>query len=314
MDRDGSHVLVRAHARTGGREDDPWLLWPAFNNGTDKYGNKLPRNQSWYERVNAPGAKNFTQVAVGECRMYLEPPKPPGPREIKEWVVKVFGKEEGPFSLNELESGSIAVTDSTTGEKISSPLTPTTLVARVMTYRQMQEISYGFTSQYPERIQAWKLRSAERIVSSTNEPGVENKVLVEGDATELWHNGSGAKFMPMAVMPGMEKIIYPYCTGSTFRGGKHRLHGKKLPGELSRDHYERKPAQRLHEHALEPAGRVHLRHRDILDRSSARARHVGSTSRSRLHRRARVWFPWSGWRTAGSSRTTPLFPTKTGTA
>jgi len=28
----------------------------------------------------------------------------------------------------------------------------------------------------------------------------------------------------------MERIIYPYCTGSTWRGGAHRLHGKKLPG------------------------------------------------------------------------------------
>ena len=169
--------------------------------------------------------------------------------------------------MNELESGSIAVTDSTTGEKISSPLTPTTLVARVMTYRQMQEISYGFTSQYPERIQAWKLRSAERIVSSTNEPGVENKVLVEGDATELWHNGSGAKFMPMAVMPGMEKIIYPYCTGSTFRGGKHRLHGKKLPGNYLGIITSENPHNDSMNMPWNPAGRVHLRHRDILDRS-----------------------------------------------
>ena len=293
MDRTCSFVRTRGPS---GREDDPWLLWPAFNNGTDKYGNKLPRNQSWYERVNAPGAKNFTQVAVGECRMYLEPPKPPGPREIKEWVVKVFGKEEGPFSLNELESGSIAVTDSTTGEKISSPLTPTTLVARVMTYRQMQEISYGFTSQYPERIQAWKLRSAERIVSSTNEPGVENKVLVEGDATELWHNGSGAKFMPMAVMPGMEKIIYPYCTGSTFRGGKHRLHGKKLPGnylgiitsENPHNDSMNMPWNPLDEYIYDIATSWIDQKCTCSTRWEYQSEPIAPTC-------PRVWFPWSGW-------------------
>jgi len=32
------------------------------------------------------------------------------------------------------------------------------------------------------------------------------------------------------LMPGMERIIYPYCSGSTWRGGAHRLHGKRLPG------------------------------------------------------------------------------------
>ena len=73
----------------------------------------------------------------------------------------------------------------------------------------------------------WQERSADRIVSSPSAARVPNEVVVEGNATELWHDG---EFMPMAIMPGMERIIYPCCTGSTWRGGEHRLHGKKLPG------------------------------------------------------------------------------------
>ena len=38
--------------------------------------------------------------------------------------------------------------------------------------------------------------------------------------------------MPMGIMPGMEGIVYPYCTGSTWRGKHHRLHGKKLSGSF----------------------------------------------------------------------------------
>ena len=62
--------------------------------------------------------------------MYLEPPPPPSPRERREWVVKAYGKEEGPFSIDELETGSISVIDATTGGNLSVPLLPTTLIAK----------------------------------------------------------------------------------------------------------------------------------------------------------------------------------------
>ena len=123
-------------------------------------------------------------------------------------------------------------------------------------------------------------------MSSTNEPGVENKVLVEGDATELWHNGSGAKFMPMAVMPGMEKIIYPYCTGSTFRGGKHRLHGKKLPGNYLGIITSENPHNDSMNMPWNPLDGTSRHATSWIDQKCVLDT-LGSTSRSRLHRRAR---------------------------
>lgn len=203
-----------------------WVNWSAFPNGTDGEGNKTA-NETWYEVVNRPGALSFVDAAKGECRMFLEPPPPLGPRERREWVIMANGKEEGPYTLDELETGTITVIDLTVDEEMVVPLLPTTLVARITTYYQRQTIPYGATSMFQSRVQEWSQRTADRIVRSPLVPGVDNDVVVEGFATELWHGG---EFMPMSVMPGMERIIYPYCTGSTWRGGKHRLHGKKLPG------------------------------------------------------------------------------------
>ena len=80
----------------------------SLHNGTDNRGNKA---QTWYDRVNQPGSPTFLNAAKGECHMYLEPPPAPSPRERREWVVKAYGKEEGPFSIDELETGSISVID-----------------------------------------------------------------------------------------------------------------------------------------------------------------------------------------------------------
>ena len=203
---------------------DKWKNWIAFPNGTDGEGRKTI---TWFQRVNQPGVPNFTDYAKGECRMFLEPPPPPSLRERREWVVMVYGKEEGPYTINELETGSILVIDSTTGDKVNIPLLPTTLVSQMTSYTQKQTIHYGYTSQYQARVQDWQERSASKLIDSPGQAGVDNAVIVEGQASELWNGGV---FMPIAIMPGMERIIYPYCTGSTWRGKNHRLHGKKLPG------------------------------------------------------------------------------------
>ena len=63
--------------------------------------------ETWHEPVNRPGAPDFTVAAKGECRMFLEPPPPLGPRERREWVIMAYGKEEGPYTLDELETGTI---------------------------------------------------------------------------------------------------------------------------------------------------------------------------------------------------------------
>ena len=220
---------------------------------------------------------------------------PPSPRERREWVVKVFGKEEGPYTLDELESGSIIVTDSTTGEEILSPLLPTTLVARMTTYYQQQTINYGITSQYESRVALWQERSADRIVSSPSAARVPNEVVVEGNATELWHDG---EFMPMAIMPGMERIIYPYCTGSTWRGGEHRLHGKKLPGNylgiITSENIT--DTTGLADQAWNPLDEYIF---DVstgwIDQRCTCSSEWQYQSEPIAPTCPRVWFPWSGW-------------------
>ena len=216
-------VFVRTN---GAVTVDAWTEWTVLPNGTDADGVHAI-SETWYEAVNMPGASTFIERAKGECRMFLEPSPPLSTRKKREWVVKVLGKEEGPYTLPELESGSIPVLDTTTGEKVSTPLLPTTLVAKIATEHLQQSISYGLTSQYPSRVKFWQERTKGKIVRSPAETGILNTVLVDGFSTKLKFEGI---FLPVASMPDMEHIIYPYCTGSSWRGDKHRLHGKKIPG------------------------------------------------------------------------------------
>jgi hypothetical protein len=270
---------------------DKWINWSAFSNGTDGKGHKAI---TWYERVNHPGVPRFTDHAKGECRMFLEPPPPPGLQERREWVVKVYGKEEGPYSIHELESGSISVIDSTTGDKVNVPLLPTTLVSQLTSYTQKQTIHYGYTSQYQARVQGWKERSASRIVDSPGEPGVDNAVIVEGHVSELWNGGV---FMPIALMPGMERIIYPYCTGSTWRGNMHRLHGKKLPGNslglitseniTDTDGLLDRAWNPLDEYIYDVSG-------DWIDQKCTCSREWQYDSQPIVPTCPKVWFPWEG--------------------
>ena len=270
MDRTCSfHRTVGHHG--GVDEDDPWVLWPAFPNGTALADgvSKTPRNQTWYRRLNRADALPFLDAAKGECRMYLEPPPPPTARERREWIVSMFGREEGPFTLVELETGFVEVADGTTGIMFEAPLLPTTLVARVVTAPQTQTIAYGATSRYQARADEWNARNGARFASAATRAETANLVTVDGFATTLarWDAladgsyvpadadgdgataatdttdttsasvsastaGSSLAFIPLAAMPGMERVAYPYCTGSTWRGGRHRLHGKKLPGNF----------------------------------------------------------------------------------
>ena len=241
--------------------NDQWTNWVALPNGTspDDGLSKVPRNQTWYTRLNRADAKPFLDVAKGECRMYLEPPPPPTARERREWVVQLYGREEGPFTLVDLESGYVLVTESTTRTTISVPLLPATLVGRVTTMAQTQTVVYGTTSRYQSRVDGWRERMGDRFATSATGTEQPNVVTVDGFGTKLtnWDLSGGAyqetlgiyygdgssstgqtvtatsvAFLPMSTMPGMERVAYPYCTGSTWRGGKHRLHGKKLPGNF----------------------------------------------------------------------------------
>ena len=276
-----------------GGPNDAWVNWTAFPNGTDGNGNKT--NDTWYETVNRPGAPDFTEVATGRCEMFLEGKAPPGPRERREWVVKVYGHEEGPFTLEELEVGTITVVDITTGEEVAVSLLPTTLVARVTTYRQQQTIEYGLTSMYQSRVTSWVDRVGNKVVESPLLPGVPNEVVVEGYATELWHGG---QFMPMSVMPGMERIIYPYCTGSSWRGAKHRLHGKKLPGNylgiITTENIT--DVDGLIDQAWNPLDEyIYDVSTSWIDQQCTCSAEWQYDSQPIAPTCPKIWFPWSGW-------------------
>jgi len=256
MDRTCSfHRLAGASGVT-----DAWALWNAAPNGTDPHDGtkKLPRAETWYKRLNSADAKPFLETAVGECRQYLEPPPPATPRERREWVVFLDGAEEGPYTRLELETGSITVTE-LTGVSVAVPLLPATLVGKLTRSAQTQTVVYGATSRYQTRVDSWRTRMAGRFVSSAVGTEQMNVVNVDGFATKLTHWAADAEsgtyasvdggsyatgtnantatsnavaFLPMAVMPGMERVAYPYCTGATWRGSTHRTHGRKLPGNF----------------------------------------------------------------------------------
>ena len=232
MDRTCSfHRLAGASGVT-----DAWALWNAAPNGTDPHDGtkKLPRAETWYKRLNSADAKPFLETAVGECRQYLEPPPPATPRERREWVVFLDGAEEGPYTRLELETGSITVTE-LTGVSVAVPLLPATLVGKVTRSAQTQTVVYGATSRYQTRVDSWRTRMAGRFVSSAVGTEQMNVVNVDGFATKLTHWAADAEsgtyasvdggsyatgtnantatsnavaFLPMAVMPGMERGAY----------------------------------------------------------------------------------------------------------
>ena len=281
MDGDGSHVCT--FVRTSGPDgpDDAWVRWGRSRTGRTGTVRSSPRTKSWYRRVNRPGALPFEEDHIGECRMYLEPEPPPSPRERREWVVKVFGKEEGPYTLDELESGSIIVTDSTTGEEILSPLLPTTLVARMTTYYQQQTINYGITSQYESRVALWQERSADRIVSSPSAARVPNEVVVEGTPPSC---GTTASSCPWPSCPGWSASSTRTARGPRGEEASTGCTARSSPGTTSASSPARTSPTRLAWRTKRGTpGRVHLRRLHGLDRP---AMHVllGVAVSERAHR------------------------------
>ena len=320
MDRTCSFHRVSGHVG-GAAEDDPWVAWDAFPNGTSRADgiSKTPRNQTWYRRLNRADAVPFLDAAKGECRMYLEPPPPPTARERREWIVSLFGREEGPFTLAELEAGFVAVTDDFSTEVVEAPLLPATLVARVATAPQTQTIAYGATSRYQARVDEWNARNGARFASAASTAETANLVRVDGYATTLarWDaraDGSYAEaevsdagasvgdalaFLPMAVMPGMERVAYPYCTGSTWRGGKHRLHGKKLPanflGVITTENIT-DAGEGLADQAWNPLDEyIYDVSNGWIDQKCQCSWEWEYQSEPIPPTCPRVWFPWSGW-------------------
>ena len=68
----------------------------------------------------------------------------------------------------------------------------------------------------------------ERLVGLTSEIDTANVIKVGGTQTVLDHGG---RYLPLGEMPRLERALYPYCTGSTWRGADHRRLAKERPAE-----------------------------------------------------------------------------------
>ena len=216
------------------------------------------------------------------------------------------------------------VTDSTTGVTFEAPLLPATLVARVVTQTQTQTIAYGATSRYQARVDEWNARHGARFASAATRAETANLVNVDGFATTLarWDarddgsshvpaDADGATdanaevptsslaFIPLAAMPGMERVAYPYCTGSTSRGGRHRLHGKKLPanflGVITTENVT-DAGNGLVDQAWNPLDEyIYDVSNGWMDQKCQCSWEWEYQSEPIPPTCPRVWFPWSGW-------------------
>ena len=100
-------------------------------------------------------------------------------------------------------------------------------------------------------------------------------------------------------MPGMERVAYPYCTGSTWRGGKHRLHGKKLPanflGVITTENIT-DAGEGLADQAWNPLDEyIYDVSNGWIDQKCQCSWEWEYQSEPIPPTCPRVWFPWSGW-------------------
>ena len=180
---------------------------------------------------------------------------------------------------------------------------------------------YGATSRYQARVDEWNARNGARFASAASTAETPNFVRVEGTATTLarWDaraDGSYAEaevgnaenalststsraFLPMSVMPGMERVAYPYCTGSTWRGGRHRLHGKKLPanflGVITTENVT-DAGNGLVDQAWNPLDEyIYDVSNGWMDQKCQCSWEWEYQSEPIPPTCPRVWFPWSGW-------------------
>jgi len=130
----------------------------------------------------------------------------------------------GPYSKSEVISGSVTYTDFETGDVVVYQVVPTTMIANAAARDVVEVVTYGETSVNADNVAEWKsiyVDGRADIVSSTSDVRVPNEVTV---SSQLVLNTTA--YEPLLIKDGFAGLIYPFCTGISFRGS-HRLHGKK---------------------------------------------------------------------------------------
>ena len=180
--------------------------------------------------LNRPGVPAWMNVTSATCG-------PAGAAPVQaagEWIVQLYGTEFGPFTLAQLRTGAIDVFDSVTSATVSVALTPTTLVGRVAIAAVQRNISYGYTSALTYRAAAWSVAALGRpgVTAAPSTINTPNMVTLVVDQTAIinFTDSRGQptlRFLPVGRVPDLIGVAYPSCTGSSYRHGKHRTHGKR---------------------------------------------------------------------------------------
>ena len=196
-------------------------------NGTPLYP-ATPQNRAglpaWVDAITVacmPPAANGTNSSVVDAG-----------GAAAEWVVLLYGREVGPFTLAQLRSGAVDVFDTASNATVSVALTPLTLVGRVVTTLVARNITYGYTSALPARAAAWAAAAAGRpgVVAAPTAVSTPNIVQLLVNETTLLDFGGAATptyFQPVGAVPALVGVAYPACTAVSFRNGTQRTHGKR---------------------------------------------------------------------------------------
>ena len=191
-----------------------WTLRPAL---TDAQYANASAIETWIQP--------WPDEAAGTCVLNVPAQGPVPVADRLEWLVLAYGVELGPFSINHLAEGTVPYTDPILGVVSSISIRPTTLVGRINTTEVLETINYGLTSADATLAAQWAARVAALpiVVQTPAGAGVPNEVVIVETHTALW----GGEYLPLSGYPGLESLVYPSCSGVTFRGEGTRRHGRK---------------------------------------------------------------------------------------
>ena len=130
----------------------------------------------------------------------------------------------GPYTKDEVKSGSVTYTDPTTSTLTQLSIEPETLIANAAIVQVDEPILYGNTSKEEEHLTSWQsiyVDGRDDVLNSTNEVGVDNVVYVRGQLVK-----TTSEYEQLSTKDGFVGVAYPSCTAATYRNA-HRLHGKK---------------------------------------------------------------------------------------
>ena len=115
-------------------------------------------------------------------------------------------------------------TESSTNTETIYTIEPDSQIANAAVIDVTESVEYGYTSVEQEYLDSWQsifVSGRADVINSTSVPNTVNTVVVTGSRVT-----NTSEYEALQVKPEFVGVIYPFCTGATYRAG-HRLHGKK---------------------------------------------------------------------------------------